>query len=549
MKKIIILILLLSGSIFSQVVYEPLHRDVYDYLSRLSQKDFFTFDDLIRPVSRQYIATKLLDAKDQYEHLTSLEKEELSFYLADFQREVELLTEEETEEQFGYFGKDYGGRYRLLWYKDDLFTLNLSPIYGGKFGLRDGEKYTYFWNGVYLYGYISDFLGYSFDFRDNVENGTTINKKKDFTPLTGTNERNSRKNLNYPDDQVEYSEVTTSISAGWNWGSASIGKEFFEWGYGNSGLLVLSQKAPSFPFIRLDIKPVDWLQFDYIHGWLNSDIVDSSASYYNDLGAERIVFRNKFYASHTVSVTPTDGLNISLGESIVYSDKLEIAYLIPLMFFRLADHFLSEQLNNAGSNAQLFASVSSRGHIKNTHIYSTLFIDEITLSNLFNSEKQRNQFGFTFGSSVVDIPFDNLKLNFEFTRIYPFVYSHNIGTTTYKSDGYVLGHWMGSNADLVYGSLEYRFIRGLKTKVWAQYIRKGEEGTLEQQYQTQPQPPFLFGLRTNYTYLGAEVSYEFIHELFAKLSVQTRETSEEQESGNFKESRLNEFYFSVYYGL
>jgi hypothetical protein len=44
-----------------------------------------------------------------------------------------------------------------------------------------------------------------------------------------------------------------------------IGKDFYEWGYGKSGLLVLSQKPPSYGFIRLDVKPVEWFRFNYIH--------------------------------------------------------------------------------------------------------------------------------------------------------------------------------------------------------------------------------------------------------------------------------------------
>ena len=52
------------------------------------------------------------------------------------------------------------------------------------------------------------------------------------------------------------------IATDWSWGSFSFGKDFHEWGYAESGLLVLSQKPPSYGFIRLDIKPVDWFRFN-----------------------------------------------------------------------------------------------------------------------------------------------------------------------------------------------------------------------------------------------------------------------------------------------
>ncbi|MDP2363496.1 MAG: hypothetical protein Q8M94_06965, partial [Ignavibacteria bacterium] len=115
--------------------------------------------------------------------------------------------------------------------------------------------------------------------------------------------------------------------------------------------------------------------------------------------------------------------------------------------------------------------------------------------------------------------------------------------------GYSLGHWMGHNADLIYASLNYRVLRGLQATVFGQYLRKGGDGIVQQQYNIQPQPPFLFGLRKNYSYLGAEIKYEYTHELFAKLNFQTTNSSIQQEDLSFVDKRLNEFYFSVYYGL
>jgi hypothetical protein len=348
---------------------------------------------------------------------------------------------------------------------------------------------------------------------------------------------------------MEYSGMNTVIATDWSWGSFSVGKDFHEWGYGESGLLVLSQKPPSYGFIRLDIKPVEWLKFNYMHGWLSSNVPDSNTFFYNTAGGISFSFVDKFIATHSLIITPISGLDLSVGESIIYDDELEFLYLMPIMFFRLADHQLSGQVNAAGGNAQIFFGVSSKGHIKNTHLYGTLFIDEITLNGLFDSIKQRNQLGFTFGGSITDLPIENLTAKIEYTKIYPFVYQHYIQTSDYKSANYILGHWMGHNADLVYASLNYRFLPGFQATAWGQYIRKGEDGNVEQQYNIQPQPPFLFGLRKNYGYLGAEIKYEYTHELFAKLNFQTTNSSIQQEDLSFIDTTLNEFYFSVYYGL
>ncbi|HEX7357079.1 MAG TPA: hypothetical protein VF270_05165 [Ignavibacteriaceae bacterium] len=550
MLKKIFLFLVFSSLTFSQVVYEPLYRDVYSFLSRLSQKSIIVFDDQIRPVSRKYIAQKLLEASENSSKLTALEKQELEFFNKDFKFEFDLIKKVETDSsQLKIFGYDDGDRLRLFSYRDNRFSINVSPILGMKIGSRDSEKLTHIWNGIYTYGYVDNFIGFSFDFRDNQEKGTAIDKYKNFTPVTGVDARTVDNIVDYPNNKMEYSEVNAVLATDWSWGSISVGKGFHEWGYGESGLLVLSQKPPSYGFIRLDINPVSWLKFNYMHGWLSSDIPDSNSFFYNKAGTISFSFKDKFIATHSLIITPLTGLDLAVGESIIYDDKLEFLYLIPIMFFRLADHQLSNQTNAAGGNAQFFFSASSKGQIKNTHLYGTLFIDEITLSGLFDAYKQRNQLGFTLGGSITDLPLENLTATVEYTKIYPFVYNHYIQTKDYKSDNYTLGHWMGNNADQIYLSLNYRIFRGLQTTVWGQYIRKGEAGNIQQQYNIQPQPPFLFGLRKNYSYLGAEIKYEYTHELFAKLNFQTTNSSIQQQDFSFVDKRLNEFYFSVYYGL
>lgn len=533
----------------AQVVYEPLYEDVYNFLRRVSQKGIIEFDDLIRPLPRSYISSKLLEADSLASKLTPLERDEVKFFLQDYYNERWLAEGNNKEtEHLDYFGYDPADRWRMFSYGGDGFKLNADIILGAEIGSVKDAKQKHFWNGIYAYGYIYDVLGFSFDFRDNTENGTTIDKTKIFTPETGVVARTDANFYPYPPDQMEYSEAKMMLATDWKWGSLAAGKDFIEWGYGDNGLLVMSQKAPSFPLIRLDINPVEWFSFNYFHAWLASNVIDTTSYYYTETGTLAYRYHNKYIASHTLTVRPTRGLDISIGESIVYSDHLEILYLIPITFFRLADHYLCKQVNDAGSNAQFFAQVSSKGHIRNTHLYSTLFIDEFTLTNVFNPEKQKMQIGFTLGSSVTDLPFDNLSFKLEYSKIYPYVYQHYINTTTFESDSYVLGHWMNNNADQVFGSMQYRFIRGLEALVWARYIRQGERANESEQFDV-PQPPFLFGLRTNYTYVGAQVKYEFIHNLFVRARYQYMKTSKQQQDLSFVDENNQEFFFAIYYGL
>ena len=557
----ILFFFLFITSLYSQTVYEPIQSGVYDFLERMAQKGIIEFNDEIRPVSREYIAEKLLKIKNEklkFASLTGLEEEELQFYLKDFG--IELKFKSKRNEISGiikkvfntvdlvaspgndtttFLSEDPYGRFRFFAYEDPLFKINVIPILGYSRGTWGGAKYSHTWSGLAFYGYLGDNIGFSFSYRDNTESGAHIDSAKSFTPETGVIV------AKYSANKIEYSNVNAVLSFNWNWGDISIGKDYFEWGYGRSGNIVLSDKAPSFPFLRLDIQPVKWLRFNYIHAVLNSKIIDSTSIYPTQSQWEREQYRSKYYASHTLTVIPSKGTEISLGESIIYSDRFEPIYLIPVMFFRLADHYSSNADIKTGSNSQFFLGVSSRNLVKNTHLYGSLFIDELTLEGLFNPAKQKNQFGFMLGSSVTDLPIDNLTMTIEFTKIFPFVYSNWLPTQTYTSSGYNMGDWMGSNADRIYGSINYRFTRGLQASLWGEFIRKGEPGTTIQEYNI-PQPPFLFGKRTNYIFWGGNINYEIVHDLFADLHY--RKLSTKDISTNITNDS-DEFYLSVYYGI
>ena len=547
-------IILFVSSSSAQTVFEPINSGVYEFLDLMAQKGIIQFHDNIKPVSREYIAEKLKQLSINNNQLTPLENEELKFYLKDYGMELSSIQNSafktclpagkvQHSSSTTILNRDPYGRLRMFSYDDSLFKINASPILGYEAGTRDGAKYSHSWNGLYLYGYLGSNIGFSFRFQDNSEDGTTIDPTKSFTPTTGVVISKALAN------NIQYSEINANITYNWKWGDITIGKDFLNWGYGKSGLLVLSEKAPSFPFVRLDIHPTKWFSFNYIHAWLNSGVIDSTSSYTTlSPNHGRIIYRSKYLAQHTLTLTPESGLDISLGESIVYSDNLQLSYLFPIMFFRSAQQYLTQGNDGAGGNSQFFLGISSRDQLKNTHLYGTLFIDEITLQGLFNPATQRNQIGYTIGGSVTDLPLDNATFTLEYTKIYPYVYSNYIQTQVYQNSGYILGDWVGNNADLIYASLNYRFLRGLQATVWGQYIRKGAAETVAQD-EIQPQPPFLFGLRTNYTYLGSELKYEITHELFARLQFQTTNISTQQPDLTFVSHRMNELYISLYYGV
>ena len=91
------------------------------------------FDDQVRPVSRKYIAQKLIEASERTNQLTSLEKEELEFYSRDFKFEFDMINDVKIDSsQITIVGYDEGDRLRLFGYRDNFFSLNLTIAVTGK---------------------------------------------------------------------------------------------------------------------------------------------------------------------------------------------------------------------------------------------------------------------------------------------------------------------------------------------------------------------------------------------------------------------------------
>jgi hypothetical protein len=103
----------------------------------------------------------------------------------------------------------------------------------------------------------------------------------------------------------------------------------------------------------------------------------------------------------------------------------------------------------------------------------------------------------------------------EYTRIRPFrLPKFFTGAGLYRHDGYLLGDWMGNNADRTVGFVKYTPLPKLKLQMRYSYpYAKAGAGTLAQQYSDPTQPPFLFDLQQQSDDFLFNASYEYLHRL------------------------------------
>jgi hypothetical protein len=506
--KIIVLLLFcfFTYRVEAQVVWQDQNSEIYHFLSRQAAKGTIEFDDLIKPVPRKEIAQKLRELKEKESTLSLTEQKELNFYLKEF-AEFQSI----AKDTLLILKKDEFSRWRAFSVREKGFLLNAEPVISA--GIRKGKNSSVneWGNGLAFWGHAGKNISFQAYFEDITESGTGIDSIRILTPREGI-----IRTVTLNQNSINYSRFKGNITYAWGNGSLSVGNNQILWGYGENSRLVLSEKVPAYPNIRLDYRPLKWLQFNYTHGWLHSGLIDSAQSYPKGntvYGTDREFYIQKFFASHSLTFYPTKGLSLSLGESMVYSDRLKFAYLLPIMFFKAYDQHESKYNVPTGSNGQFFLQASSRNHIPKTHLHATLFIDEIRMTKVFNKVENRNQIGYNLGASVTDVILPYLTLGMEYTRLNPFMYQNLIPAQNYSSHNYSLGDWLGQNADRLTYWVKYNPVARLSMKVQMEHLRKGQDGNINDQYFAVPQPSFLSSGHESQKQILLEARYQLLNQL------------------------------------
>ena len=486
-------------------------QTVVAYLERMAQKGAIEFNDLMKPVDRATVFN-LLNQLQQNKNLTKIERDELTFYISYYSFDnLEKAYIPKSLTVFKQIKKNLFKEPHILNYSDDNFRLMIDPL--AEIGFQGSKKTSQLVStGFQMMGYAGKRIGFQLSVRDVNETGDYDSLRIDNTLMGFNRKQTINTNL------LSYSQFNANLSYRFNKGMITVGQDQNVLGYGKTGNLVLSSKSPSYPFYRFQYNPTKWMSVNYMHAWLQSGVIDSLKSYGTGnsvYGGKRESFIPKFYAIHFVEVRPMKGLSVHLGESIVYTDQLEPAYLMPLTFFKAYDNNKYNDKITTGANGQFFMGISSRNQIPKTHLYAQLFIDEIRVSNIFNSTKSRNQIAYQIGASVTDIGLPYLTLTAELNKVYPFVYRNFLPAQNYSNSNYPLGDWMGTNADRFELIANYHPKPRLNLRAYYRVMAKGGAGSIEQQYFLTPSPIYGFDPQ----YKTNKFSFESSYELYSNVNI------------------------------
>lgn len=527
-----ILLFLFPLFLSSQSVYLSATHPIYKYLDKMEAKQIIGgYRDAVKPLSREAIAKFIIQIDTTSALLTQVEQEEQFYYKEEFFQELENIGYENIIEE----------RWHLYQYKSDPGNFNIDLIGGYSYHKRaDGKHTSITSNGLNVYGYLGKNVGAYFMFRDNSESGSYISSAR---PLSPEPAQVIARNLG---SFINYDPIDAQVNVSFDFVTFSIEKVHNIWGAGEQGNIILSNKAPSYPQIKLQAHLGKNVDFTYIHGWLYSDIIDSLRSYQvpdvSGFTGFRRVFRQKYIAAHMIEFTPWEGVDLSIGESQIYGSRNpELLYLIPIMFFKAAEHWMYDT-----DNSQMFFS-ADLNFIENQNYYASIFLDEFSTEDFARTDRQRNQLGFTFGTKIYDLVVSDSRILVEYTRMNPWIYNHRFSDANFQSHKINLGHWIGQNSDLLSIGFNYKPIRSLEIGLIFESLRKGGKDSTLLQYRL-PTPTFLYSPITKKQIFGIIGSYEPLRDFIIDFKIlQSRFTSQVTSTNYSYQYNPNEYYLGSDY--
>lgn len=454
------------------------YTEIYDFVDELITDGYVCRQTAVKPYTRTQIAGMLAEAQAADSLMNKRQRKALAYYLDVFALERDTMvsryvqyTDRRTfslslaNPQFSYMSKN------------KMFKMTVEPILGmDLYGSKKGAVIKR-WYGAEMRMDIAKHVSVWGSLRDISWNGTALLSDKYFpgeyakidgAKLTKPQYLNPLPGVQYKEADYggDFSDSRGGIALYSWWGRVALERENIRWGDAYHCSNILSGHNPAVPMLSLQLTPCKWFQFDYFHAWLVSNVLDSTNYYieHADSGTDVKQYRphNKFMAANMFTFTPVKYVSFSFGNSIVYAEpNVQAIYFIPIAFYKSLDHLLTKGLRTQNQNSQAFASISVRpwDHIQ---LYGSFFLDEFKLSRLKKSSAAKNPVSYLVGFNWSGWPLKGLSVRGEFMRSYIACYTQSIDVLDYTSNSYLMGHYMGDNAQNIHVEVAYRPVRGLR---------------------------------------------------------------------------------------
>lgn len=440
-----VLLFLMFNDIFSQAETIQVNNPIYPFLKKLYLQNIIEqYDDLVLPVTKNYVMKKLVEIESKKSLLSTLELQKFKYfqeqYNVDFADSIYIL----SNNNFYYYLHSSQENYLFL-FKDNSFNFSINPrleftnYYGkNKFeinnstlGIIGGDvklNYSHFLTATF-----SGWNGKNFGNRNIAKLDNRVEQSFAFNDT----------NLDFFDGTTGYVRYEDDFF------SLQFGREKILWGTGYEKKLLLNGTSQNFDFLKFDFN-YKFLSYKFINGWLVQLPI-----YLLDSSFNQIKLKNQKNIS--ISRFGIDLKNISIGiaQAIIYSNRsFDPAYLNPFLFWESAQRSLGD-LDNG------FLGFDFKYKIRNgIAINSTFLFDDLNFGLWFQKKwnTMDNRLAFQIGFDLTSpIIFNNFFISLNYFQVRPYTFSHT-GLTeslSYTNNGFPLGINIEPNSHLISLNINY----------------------------------------------------------------------------------------------
>ncbi|MBT3383506.1 MAG: hypothetical protein HN778_18915 [Prolixibacteraceae bacterium] len=449
----------------------PLDNNVYRLLDYYEAGGVLKFLPLARPYSKIFVLKKLNFILNATTLIEKQKKVVLSF-IDDLSQPVNglVIKEEERDNIYGIFGAgaNLSGKVSKGDNSSWSFSSMAEPFIAGDFGKKLsffaglGIAAERFSPDIFFNSYVKDgkinlpylsmgysFHPYQFDYETmwnrietntRIDNGSVIQEK--IVPVF-----------------IYHTEISGS------WFNDKLKVSFHNqrrsFGYSDDNLN-LSKSARRFPGVDIFLEPTSWMRYSYVVGSLFA-YESKFDRYKNSVYEYDLGHVQKMLSLHMLELNLFRNFQFSATGGNIWSKRLELAYLMPLMF----PYFTQQDIGDY-DNLSFSLNASFKNYVLGKLWFSTIvdvfsFLEE---GNLLKIPVNRYAWQIGWRTNLLSHLISGTQVELGYSRTTPFVYTHypesNFNTfgdgrpvdMTYTHDGANLGFYLPPNS----GEIKFDFV-------------------------------------------------------------------------------------------
>jgi hypothetical protein len=470
MRKVIILIFILTNFIYSQIGYVNIEHPVYSFLDRMQLIHIIdNYNSFELPKTRKEITDYLKIIIKKRAILSSVDSKTLDDFITEFNFDLSGS----VNSYYSLFAHDtttiFNQKEKFLYFYSDSSTFNTfinfvgsgEALYSRDKLTNENASTTLFTFGGEIRGTIQNHIGYFARATNGLHFGD-----KDLAAFKSNLKYNYKYSEGNHDSSQYFDETSAYLMAEYEHVKFKIGNDRINIGYGIAKT-IMDNYMP----------PMDYLtmQFNYSvfsYTFLHGKLFGTKNVVFNPSKGWQSVIADKYFVYHRLGLNFSKHCRFGIGETIIYANRnIDFSYLNPFLFYKSAEH-----ANQDRDNSMLFFDFQNNS-VKGLSFYAMLLIDDVDFSKL-GTNWYGNKFLFDAGASYELFPSSiPLTVAFQYLRINPYVYSHRINNNNYTSLNIGLGSNIEPNSESFLFNIKYKPHYRVRLGITYRYTKHGANKT------------------------------------------------------------------------